>query len=202
MPRLEPLPIDESPELGDIAATSKARLGFVANSARTMARRPEIVRAFMQLALAIHGSSSTVDAKLRNMIAQVASRAGGCSYTIAHTAHSAQNVDLPPEKQAALWDFEKSPLFSEAERAALRVAHGAAQVPNAVTDKDFAALKKHFREDQVVEIVAAIAQTGFLSCWNATLATELEAQPLQHAQKVLAPRGWKAGKHAPAKKTK
>jgi uncharacterized peroxidase-related enzyme len=200
MPRLEPLPIEDSPELGDIAATSKARLGFVANSARTMARRPEIVRAFMQLALAIHGASSTVDARLRNMIAQVAGRAGECSYCMAHTAHSAAHVELPANKQTALWNYETSPLFSEAERAALRVANGAAKVPNAVTDKDFAALKKHFREDQIVEIVAVIAMTAFLGCWNGTMATELEAVPLQYAQKVLAPHGWKPGKHAPAKK--
>ena len=62
---------------------------------------------------------------------------------MAHTAHTATRVGIPPEKEEALWEYETSPLFSAAERAALRVAQGAAQVPDAVTDDDVAELKRY-----------------------------------------------------------
>jgi uncharacterized peroxidase-related enzyme len=196
MPRLEPLPIDNDPELKDIAEASKARLGFVANSMRTLSRRPEIARAFMKLATAISGPTATLDPKIRNMVSQVVSRTAGCGYCMAHTAKSGLGVGIPAEKEDALWEYETSPLFSEAERVALRVAQGAAQVPNAVSDADFAELKKYFDDGQIVEIVATIALFGFLNRWNDTMATELESSPIEAGKRFLAARGWTLGKHA------
>ena len=87
-------------------------------------------------------------------------------------------------KIAAVFEFETSPLFTDAERAALRVAWHGAQQPNAVSDEDFAALKVHFSERQIVEIVAVLSLYGFLNRWNSTLDTELEAPPAAFAQSV------------------
>jgi uncharacterized peroxidase-related enzyme len=161
MPRLEPLPPETVPELADLLARSKERMGFFPNSQLIMARRPEILRGFAQLAAAINGPSSTISPQLRNLISQMASRASGCGYCMAHTAHTAGRVGIPDAKEEALWQYETSPLFSAAERAVLRVAQGAAQVPNAVTDEDFAELKRHYSEAQIVDIVAVIALFGF-----------------------------------------
>src|SRR6516162_1524362 len=134
--------------------------------------------------------SSTIDPQLRNMVSQMASRAAGCDYCMAHTAHAAERVGIAAEKENALWEFERSPLFSEAERAALRVAQRAAQVPNAVTDADFAELKKHYSEAQIVDIVAVISLFGFLNRFNDTMATELEASPIEAGKRFLAKKGW------------
>ena len=49
--------------------------------------------------------------------------------------------------------------------------------PNETTDADFADLKRHFDDDQVIEIVAVIAMFGFLNRWNSTLQTALEPAP-------------------------
>jgi len=136
------------------------------------------------------------DPQLRNMISQMASRAAGCGYCMARTAHTAERVGIAAEKENALWGFERSPLFSEAERAALRVAQCAAQVPNAVTDADFAELKRHYTEAQIVDIVAVISLFGFLNRFNDTMATELEAAPIEAGKRYLRERGWTVGKHA------
>ncbi len=202
MPRLKPLPIEAMPELEDIAKATQARLGFVANSMRLLSHRPKIARAFTGLAQAINGPETTLDKPLRSMIAQVASRTAGCSYCMAHTAHSGEKAGVSDAKERALWEYETSPLFSEAERAALRVAQLAAMVPNQVSDADFDALKKHFRDEQIVDIVAIVSLYGFLNRWNDTMATELEASPLESGRKFLAERGWSAGKHAPSEKEK
>ena len=196
MPRIQPLPSDTLPELGNILETSKSRMGFLPNSQLIMARRPEILRGFVQLAAAINGPSSTIDPQLRNLVSQMASRAAGCGYCMAHTAHTAGRVGIPDAKEEALWEYETSPLFSAGERAALRVAQGAAQAPNAVTDEDFSELKRYYTDAQIVDIIAVIALFGFLNRFNDTVATELESSPIEAGQRFLAQKGWTVGKHA------
>ena len=90
-----------------------------------------------------------------------------------------------------VWEFETSELYTEAERAALRVARGGGSQPNGVTDDDFTTLREHFNEQQILEIVAVIALFGFLNRWNETLATSLEAKPEQLATSALGHQGWK-----------
>ena len=193
MPRLAPLPRDATAGLEETLRASEVRMGFLPNSQLIMAWRPEILRAFAELGAAINGPSSTIDPQLRNLVSQMASRAAGCGYCMAHTA---ERVGIAAEKENALWEFATSPLFSSAERAALRVAQGAAQVPNAVTDADFAELKKHYSEAQIVDIVAVIALFGFLNRFNDTMATQLEGSPIEAGKRYLAERGWTVGKHA------
>jgi alkylhydroperoxidase family enzyme len=126
----------------------------------------------------------------------VASRAVGCRYCLAHTAGGAQHFGIAEAKLAAVWDYATSPLYSEAERATLDFALAAAAVPNTVTDEMFAALRRHWSEEQLIEIVGVIALFGFLNRWNDTLATPLEDEPIAIGERYLATRGWSAGKHA------
>ncbi|HYZ40492.1 MAG TPA: carboxymuconolactone decarboxylase family protein [Stellaceae bacterium] len=196
MPRIAPLPAETLPELADLLDASRGRMGFVPNSQLIMAHRPEILRGFVQLASAINGPGSSIEPQLRNLVSQMASRASGCGYCMAHTAHTAGRVGVPEAKEDALWEYETSPLFSDAERAALRVAHGAAQVPNAVTDEDFNELKRYYTDAQIVDIVAVIALFGFLNRFNDTMATELESSPIEAGRRFLAQKGWTVGKHA------
>src|SRR5712691_10076946 len=196
MSRLEPLSREAAKDFDNLFEAAKNRMGFLPNSQLIMAHRPEILRAFVQLAAAINGPSSTIEPQLRNLVSQMASRAAGCGYCMAHTAHTAGRVGVSDAKEDALWDYETSPLFSAAERAALRVAQGAAQAPNAVTDEDFAALKRHYSDAQIVDIVAVIALFGFLNRFNDTMATELESSPIEAGQRFLAQQGWTVGKHA------
>ena len=194
MPRLEPLDESELDEFEDSFRSARERLGGVPNSVKIMARRPEITKAWSAMSAQIMGPG-TVDRLLKTMVGHMASRAAGCNYCMAHTGHAGELLGIAPEKEEALWEFETSPLFSDAERAALRVALGAGQVPNAVSDADFAALKEHFDDTQIVELVAVIGMYGFLNRWNDTMATELEASPLAHGRAHLAGQGWDPEKH-------
>lgn len=195
MPRLAPLPDEALGDLAEPLNAMEAAMGFVPNSLKTLARKPAIVEGLLALAGSVMAPGS-ITPELKNMVAQIVSKAAGCLYCQAHTGHSAHGAGLAPEKEAALWEYETSPLFSEAERAALRVAQGMGMAPNGVSDADFEALKQYYADEQIVEIVAVAAMFGFFNRWNDTLATELEASPLQFAEKTLAPKGWTAGKHA------
>ena len=80
------------------------------------------------------------------------------------------------KKLDAIWDFETSPVFSEAERAALRVAQTGGQCPSYAEPRDVAALREHFTEEQIVEIGAVIALFGFNNRWNALMQTDIEPE--------------------------
>src|SRR5215467_2543639 len=192
-PRLAPLP--PSPDLAEQFEASRKRLGFVPNSMLIMQRNPKMVKAWIQLTEAVWDPDSKVDFGLKRLIAHMASRAAGCQYCMAHTAGIARVSSDYEKKVAAIWEYETSPLFSAAERAALDFARAAACVPNAVTDEMFAAMREHWSDEQMVEIVGVIAMSGFLNRWNDTIATPLEEEPVEIGEKYLARGGWRAGKH-------
>jgi uncharacterized peroxidase-related enzyme len=196
MARVPPVSREEVPELEDAFAPVEARMGFLPNSMLTMAHRPEILRAVAGLTQVAR--AGTVSPELKELVALVASTAAGCRYCQAHTASNATRKGAQAEKIAQVWSYESSGLFSDAERAALRLAHHAALVPNAATDEDFDELHRHFNDGEIVELVTMIALFGFLNRWNDTLATDLEGAPLELATAVIGPVGWEPGKHVHA----
>jgi len=195
-PRLAPLPVGHAPELKESFEFSRKSLGFVPNSMLIMQRKPKLVKAFSQLSQAIWDPNSEVDRGFKRLVGHVASRAAGCAYCMAHTAEGSLHYGIEERKLAAVWEYRTSPLFTEAERIALDFALAAASVPNDVTDEMFAEMRKHWSENQIVEIAAVVAYFGFLNRWNDTMGTPLEPEPIAAGEKYLAPHGWKVGKHA------
>lgn len=194
MPHVSPLPRDAVPEFKERFDHYENTRGFVPNSILTMARRPAIARAFMELNQAVLYEGKVAE-ELKMLVSLVSSQASGCRYCQAHMANLSAIYHASRAKIAAVWEYETSPLFSEAERAALRLAHKASLVPNQTSEEDFAALRQHFDDGEIVEIVATIALFGYLNRWNDTMATELEERPERMARDTLAPVGWDAGKH-------
>ena len=54
-------------------------------------------------------------------------------------------------------------------------------VSNGPLPYHFAALREHYSEREIVQIVAVISLFGFLNRWNDTMATQLEASPVEFA---------------------
>lgn len=174
MPHIAPVDLTASEEAkADIEWLASAT-GFVANSMLTLSHRPEIAKAVLGLIRAVVRSPGTVDPALRWMVAHVTSLANGCGYCSAHTFKNGGDNGVPEEKLEALWEFETSPVFSDAERAALRVAMTGAQCPSYATPEDMAELRRHFSQGQIVEIGAVIALFGFNNRWNALMETDIE----------------------------
>lgn len=193
MPLIDPLPTDATPELEEAFSFFNGPLGFVPNSMRIMQRRPAMVKAFSALNAAV--MAGDVDPGLKRLIGHIASRVAGCQYCMAHTALGAERKGIESEKLHAIWDYQTSPHFSDAERAALDFAAAAASVPNAVTPEIGRALKAHWTEGEIVEILGVIALFGFLNRWNDSMATPLEDEAGAVADTYLADHGWSKGKH-------
>lgn len=193
--RIGPLPDDELVSVQDVVDRARKFSGYVPTSFRIMARKPALLRAFSGLVTVVMRDPGEVPAELKWLVAHSVSASAGCRYCQAHTAANSAKAGLPVAKIEALMDFETSALYSPAERAVVALALAAGQVPNATTREHFDALRPHFTEGGIVEIVAVISLFGWLNRWNDTLASDLERAPLEFAGAHLGPSGWSPGKH-------
>ena len=195
MPLVDPLSEDANSELIELIQFFRGPLGTVPNSVLTMQRRPKIARAFTELNKAVMENNARVTAEQKRLIGFVASHAAGCRYCEAHTILAAERFGASAERLAAIWDYATSPLFNDAEKAAFDFALAAASVPNAVTPEIAAALKAHWTDDEIVEILGVVALFGFLNRWNDSMATTLEPIGIAAGEKNLKSLGWSKGKH-------
>jgi uncharacterized peroxidase-related enzyme len=194
MAHLRPLDNEEiqDKDITDKFAHYANTRGFVPNSIRTMARRPNIVKAFMALNQAVL-YEGTVAEDLKMMVSYASSAASGCNYCRSHMANLSSIYKVPDEKIEAIFTCQNSDLFTDAEKAAINLAIKMGMTPNQTQEEDFNELKKHFDEGQIVELVASVALFGYLNRWNDTMATELEAFPKSVAERVF--NDWDDGKH-------
>ena len=118
-----------------------------------------------------HGRGE-LSADTRLLAMQLVAELNGCSWCIDY-GRSLAGADLQ-EKVPHLSEFETNPVFTAAERAALRYAYESAQVPIAVSDEAFAELRRHFSERQIVELTFAIAIESFFNRVNAPLGVDAE----------------------------
>ncbi|MCV6604472.1 MAG: carboxymuconolactone decarboxylase family protein, partial [Porticoccaceae bacterium] len=160
-----------------------------------MQRSPDMVKGFGVLTKAVMNPQGGVDLGFMRMLAHFCSRAAGCQYCEAHSLVAAQIHGIPQEKIDALWDYQTSEHYSEAERVALDFALAAGSVPNTVDQALMDRMKQHWSEKQIVHILGAISLYGFLNRWNDSMATDLEESPKAMGERVLTQGGWDGGKH-------
>ncbi|MCZ4344081.1 carboxymuconolactone decarboxylase family protein [Sphingomonadaceae bacterium G21617-S1] len=190
MSRLKPLePSDITEEVREYFKSFGRDVDEPLEAMKDLARRPAMAKATMQL---YHATimEGTLPSSLKWMASHISSKIRGCTFCSAHTASYAFDDGTSIEKIEALWDFERSPLFSGAEKAALSFSVAAATVPNAVTDAHFEELRQHYDEGEIVELLGTIAYFAYFNCWNDSMATELEPHPRDFGKKHLAQSGW------------
>jgi alkylhydroperoxidase family enzyme len=139
--------------------------------------------------------SREVSGELKQFVFTAASLASGCRHCQSHGSYHLHKIGVSDEKIQAMWTYQTSSLFSEAERAALDLAFTAGVVPSAVEPANYEELHKHFTNEQIIELLAVIGVGGFLNRWNDTIATVTDQESIDFANKTLRPVGWVAGKH-------
>ena len=78
-------------------------------------------------------------------------------------------LGLTQEKIDALTDYALSPLYTEAERAALQYADAMTITGRDVSDELFARLREFYNDDALVELTAIIAWENSSSKFNRAL---------------------------------
>lgn len=178
MSRVPPISYDAlDADSRDLVDGAVSLMGFLPNDGLVMAHKPALLKALSDLVGAVYGLGE-VDAGLKRLIGEAASKAAGCFYCSAHAAHGAETQGVSQEKVEAVWNFEDSPLFTDAERAAISLAMKAGRMPNETEDADIEALRAFYSEAAIIEIISVISMFGFLNRWNTTLAMAVEPKPL------------------------
>ncbi len=195
MALVQPLAADADKEVARLAKFFNETLGFCPNSVLTMQHRPAIGQAFINLNKAVMENQAGVTSELKRLIGYISSRVAGCQYCQAHTIRAAQRYGGSDERLEAIWDFRSSPLYSDAERAALEFAIAASSVPNAVDDEIASNLHEHWDDGEIVEILGVVALFGYLNRWNDSMGTTLEDPAAADGDRYLAGQGWSRGKH-------
>jgi alkylhydroperoxidase family enzyme len=73
---------------------------------------------------------------------------------------------------AVLSDYKNSPALSARERVAVELAERMTHTNKRVTDKFFNRLKKHFSDEEIVELAAVVGLENFRSKFNPVFAIE------------------------------
>lgn len=75
-------------------------------------------------------------------------------------------------KIAGVAQYQTSPLFSPAEKAALALAEEMTHTPAVVSDMTFAAARTHFSDVQLVDLAATVAIENYRARFNRAFAVE------------------------------
>lgn len=98
-----------------------------------------------------------------------------------------RNGAAPEKVEAALGDYKKSDLFSQREKLALELCERMTYTNKLVTDRFFNRMKKHFSEEELVELAAIIGLENFRSKFNPVFAVEAQGFcPLPAVKEVAA----------------
>ena len=97
------------------------------------------------------------------------------AYDVAAHTGLALRAGVPKDKIDDLPDWRSSAKFAEAERAVLQYTDEVA-VNIRVTDETFAALKKHFTDQNIVELTAAIGYYGMTCRILEALQIDMESR--------------------------
>lgn len=133
--------------------------------------------------------------ELNLMVFTTSSLASGCRHCQAHGAYGLDKVGVPLEKIQGLWNFETSDLFSDRERAALRLGIAGGQTPNAIEPEHHAVVREHFNDEEARALICVISLGGFMNRYNDSLATVTDAESRDWAETHLGGLGWNIGKH-------
>ena len=79
---------------------------------------------------------------------------------------------MSEEKLAAIGDYVENPLFTPAERVALRYAEEMTQSSIDVPDEVFEELRRHFKTEQIVDLTTTIAMENMRARFNRALQVE------------------------------
>ena len=164
-------------------------MGYLPNAYLGMAKRPELLKSFSSLIMAIF-TQEGLSPGLRQLIALACSLSAGCKYCQAHTSHGAERAGINQQKIAEILKYNDSELYAENERAVVDLAFAAGETPNRSSKEHFDELKKYFSDEVITDIVSVISIFGFLNRWNDTLGTELEGMPSDFIKNDLKPLGW------------
>lgn len=143
----------------------KRRFGKVLSPFKVWAYRPAMTLGLAGLVQAVDHSKA-VAPRIKELAALRAAQLIGCSFCIDIGSAIAMRHGISEETLAALDTYDENPLFTPAERAAIRYAEEMTRTPVEVSDQLFGELRRYFDERALVDLTAAIALENLHARFN------------------------------------
>jgi len=139
-------PEQASPEVKEIYdGKLKGKPGSIQ---KALAHRPAMLSNFLSFYATVGRS---LERKLYEAVYLRTSLINGCHYCTQHHIQSGKRAGLTPDEMRLLKDGDYA-FFGEKGRTALRYAEKLTRTPDGARDADFAELKKHFSDEQIVDL--------------------------------------------------
>lgn len=155
--------------LRQVFKNHRKRFGQVLEPTKLWGRIPWVFFAFQLLLKTLQRKKSPIPEPLRALIMVRVSQLNWCVFCVDLNSLRAIQAGAAMDKLEALDDYEKSPLFSEKERAALAYADAITITGRTVEEALIARLKPHYGDDAIIELAALIAFQNMSAKFNAGL---------------------------------
>ena len=167
MPVIDPIPPEKASD--DLRATYESltkRAARVPDFYGVMAHYPAALKNFLPLYASVM-NDGTLERRYRELAYLKTSHLNGCEYcTRAHTP-GAKRAGVTPEQIEALAFYERSPHFDEKDKAVLLYTERMTRAAGAgLRDMAVGELKRHFTDDQIVELALVICMANFTNRFN------------------------------------
>lgn len=161
-------PDKANPEVKEIY--EKTLRGKPGTIQKALAYRPDALKNFLTFYTSVGRS---LDRRLYEVVYLRVSFLNGCNYCSQHHVASSKKAGLAHEQWVALknGNYES---FNDAEQTALRYAEKLTRTPEKVGDGDFAALRKHFSEEMIMDLNLLIGLANLTNRFTGPLDLELE----------------------------
>jgi len=163
-------PQDASPEVKEIY--DKVLKGKPGNIQKALAHQPKLLAAFLPFYSSIGRS---LDKRLYEMIYIRVAYLNNCQYCLKHHLASSKRAGLTSEDWRALKNPQQSN-FSAKEKSALRYAEKITRGPTSQAAAEADALKQHFSDLEIVDLVAEVALVNFTNRVTDGLGLEVEPE--------------------------
>src|SRR3954447_23813497 len=137
---------------------------------KAMAHNPQALTPFLSFYAA---AGASLDRKLWELVYLRVSFVNGCNYCSQHHIASSKKVGLGSDDWKAMksGDFSR---YREGEQSALKYAEKLTREPGTITNEDVAELKKHFTDQQVVDLHLLVGLVNLTNRFTDPLGLELE----------------------------
>jgi len=147
----------------------RRRYGRELEPVRLWARMPGAFLAMQAMYRALDRRSARIEPALRSLVQVRVSQINGCEFCVDLNSFHGSERGVAAEKLQALPEFERSPLFSEREKAALAFAETVTRSDRKVEAELVTRLRRSFDDQAIVELAALIAYQNMSSKFNAAL---------------------------------
>ena len=173
MPRVREIEIEEVPEdTRPVYQRFASEYGPFLNQVKIFAHRPPALRHIMGLLLEL-AQEAILPKRYLEIVLVTVSKLNECNYCVAHHAPRLVEQGLPPESAENIL-ADPVPGFDPVDTLVRDFAVQVTEKPGRMRDSMFDALRRHFSEEQIVELTLRSALCGFFNRFNDVLQIGIE----------------------------